>query len=316
MRCAASASSASFWARPSPTRCCRRGCITRRSRRRPTRLTCRSRARTFPDLVFPIFLFTIGVAIPLAMTRRLEKGVGREAAARRALPRRALLFLALLRQHFDSASPVFESAILTVSLTRLAIGLAAFAVLFLVFTRFRTPGAGNAAVVARRWMGGGDGMFALVRVPIRFALQARPIDGISCSRPTRSCSHGHLAGDAGTAASTFCASCPPSCGFGLLETQGGLDQPIYEYDPVPWLYSFAFFSTSASRFRAHRRRRDPEMDRARRLIEPAPPSWTNAARRWWDGSPLPSSPSCWSDPGPVCTRNDGRGGGALRGWGC
>src|SRR5438270_12310689 len=31
---------------------------------------------TWPDLVFPLFIFTLGVAIPLAWTRRLERGSG------------------------------------------------------------------------------------------------------------------------------------------------------------------------------------------------------------------------------------------------
>src|SRR6185503_16715374 len=40
---------------------------------------------TFPDLVFPFFLFTMGVAIPLALTRRIEKGAGLGEILRRGV---------------------------------------------------------------------------------------------------------------------------------------------------------------------------------------------------------------------------------------
>src|SRR4051812_4656019 len=54
---------------------------------------------TFPDVVFPLFLSTIGVAIPLAMTRRLDRGVGHGKLLLGALSRALLLiFLAFMRE--------------------------------------------------------------------------------------------------------------------------------------------------------------------------------------------------------------------------
>ena len=44
------------------------------------------------DLVFPFFLFIVGVAIPLAFRKRLDRGDGRGALARKALRRAAVLF--------------------------------------------------------------------------------------------------------------------------------------------------------------------------------------------------------------------------------
>lgn len=44
------------------------------------------------DLVFPFFLFIVGVAIPLAFRSRMARGVSRGALARKALKRSAVLF--------------------------------------------------------------------------------------------------------------------------------------------------------------------------------------------------------------------------------
>src|SRR5438876_10946469 len=40
---------------------------------------------TFPDLVFPFFIFTMGVAIPLALTRRMEGGATYGTIVRRGV---------------------------------------------------------------------------------------------------------------------------------------------------------------------------------------------------------------------------------------
>jgi predicted acyltransferase len=60
---------------------------------------------TWPDVVFPCFLFSLGAAIPLALGRRLAAGEPKVRIVRATLLRGALLlFLALFRQHFDAAS--------------------------------------------------------------------------------------------------------------------------------------------------------------------------------------------------------------------
>src|SRR5438046_8860483 len=84
---------------------------------------------TWPDLVFPIFIFTLGAAIPLAWARRLDRGAGYGEVARGVFGRGALLlFFALFRQHFDSSlgSLQPEQYAWTVCLI-------AFAVLFAIF---------------------------------------------------------------------------------------------------------------------------------------------------------------------------------------
>ncbi|GAB4318478.1 MAG: DUF5009 domain-containing protein [Candidatus Sumerlaeia bacterium] len=56
---------------------------------------------TWVDLVFPFFLFALGAAVPLALARRMEKGVGRWRLALGCLERGVLLgFFAVYRNHF------------------------------------------------------------------------------------------------------------------------------------------------------------------------------------------------------------------------
>ena len=93
---------------------------------------------TFPDLVFPFFLFTMGVAIPLALTRRMEKGAGYVEILRRGVVTRfvLLMFLALFRNNFDSAAydatgPMAHQP----QSYAWILGLLGFGVLFAVFTR-------------------------------------------------------------------------------------------------------------------------------------------------------------------------------------
>lgn len=88
---------------------------------------------TWVDLVFPFFLFALGAAIPLAMSRRVEKGVSRWILALGTLERGALLaFFAVYRNHFVnpwalSAEPGRLDYLICV---------VAFGLLFLMFWRF------------------------------------------------------------------------------------------------------------------------------------------------------------------------------------
>src|SRR5271154_5722257 len=47
---------------------------------------------TFTDLIFPFFLWIVGVAIPLSMGRRLENGEPRQKAVWRIVRRSAIIF--------------------------------------------------------------------------------------------------------------------------------------------------------------------------------------------------------------------------------
>jgi predicted acyltransferase len=117
---------------------------------------------TFPDLVFPFFLFTIGVAIPLALSARLRKGASRASIVRGALTRGGLLvFLAFFREHFARVPSLVEP-----QNTAMLVGLAAFPVLFAIFVRLPSawPRLPRLLVRAAGW-GSAVTMFALVRFP-------------------------------------------------------------------------------------------------------------------------------------------------------
>jgi predicted acyltransferase len=86
---------------------------------------------TWVDVVFPLFLFSLGAAVPLALTHKLENGLTRWRLAVSACMRGVLLlFFALYRQHLlpGNLTGAYGSAGYLIS-------VAAFLVLFLVFTR-------------------------------------------------------------------------------------------------------------------------------------------------------------------------------------
>lgn len=87
----------------------------------------------FYDLVFPLFLFVIGVALPFSLGRRLEQGVSRDRLLLKVLRRTIVLFLiGLVYYGWLEFKPISELRIPGV-LQRLAIGygLAAAAFLYL-----------------------------------------------------------------------------------------------------------------------------------------------------------------------------------------
>lgn len=87
---------------------------------------------TWVDLVFPLFLFSMGVAIPLALNRRLERGTRlSEVCTTIAVRGLMLFFFALFLQHMRPA--VLQPAD-PESWPYLA-GIAGFGLLFLIYTR-------------------------------------------------------------------------------------------------------------------------------------------------------------------------------------
>ncbi|MEI7635310.1 MAG: DUF5009 domain-containing protein [bacterium] len=113
---------------------------------------------TWVDLVFPFFLFALGAAIPLALRRRIERGMTRWQAASAVLKRGFLLaFFAIFQQHCNPYS-------LSGSPTAInwAVGLAAFALMFAIWARLpdRWSAAAHWAVRAAGWAGA----FALLAV--------------------------------------------------------------------------------------------------------------------------------------------------------
>ncbi len=83
------------------------------------------------DLVFPFFLFIVGVAIPLALDRRLAEGEARGRLALRILRRAAIIFALGLLLH---AIPTFDLAAIRIPgvLQRIAVCYLVAALLFLV----------------------------------------------------------------------------------------------------------------------------------------------------------------------------------------
>lgn len=98
---------------------------------------------TWVDLVFPMFLFTMGVAIPFALKRRLDEGMDRlrlhaELGKRALLLAAFAIFLQHVRPYTMDPSP--DAAVWLIA-------LAGFATLWLGFGRFRNPYANLAALL-------------------------------------------------------------------------------------------------------------------------------------------------------------------------
>src|SRR6185436_1863283 len=101
------------------------------------------------DLVFPFFLFIVGVAIPLGLGRRLEEGASRGGLALRILRRSAIIFALGLFLH---AVPSFDPATIRIPgvLQRIAVCYLAAALLFLV-SGWRAEVVVAAAAVLAYW---------------------------------------------------------------------------------------------------------------------------------------------------------------------
>lgn len=117
---------------------------------------------TFPDLVFPFFLFTLGVAIPLSLNGRLRRGASYATVGQGALNRALLLvFLALFRNHFALVPPAVEP-----ERTGWIVALIGVPVLFAIFTRLPATWSRWRRLPIRLagWMAA-VAMFALVKFP-------------------------------------------------------------------------------------------------------------------------------------------------------
>jgi predicted acyltransferase len=88
---------------------------------------------TWVDLVFPFFLFALGAAIPLALSRRLERGTPKWKIVLGILQRGALLaFFAVYRNHFVNPWAISSEP----SAGAYIICIIAFALLFLMYWRY------------------------------------------------------------------------------------------------------------------------------------------------------------------------------------
>jgi len=113
---------------------------------------------TLTDLVFPFFLFIVGVAIVLSFTRHRERGAGRRELQRKVLRRTLLIFALGL---FLNAFPRFDFGTLRYFgvLQRIALAYGA-AALIVLYTGRRTQGAIAAGLLLVYWA-----MMTLVPVP-------------------------------------------------------------------------------------------------------------------------------------------------------
>jgi len=109
------------------------------------------------DLVFPFFLFVVGVAIPLALGRRVAAGESRASIVARAARRSAIIVALGLLLH---AIPDFDLAALRIPgvLQRIGVCYLVAALVFLT-TGWRTQAALVAALLAAYWA-------ALTLVPV------------------------------------------------------------------------------------------------------------------------------------------------------
>jgi predicted acyltransferase len=117
---------------------------------------------TWPDIVFPFFLFSLGAALPLALGRRIDRGESKKRVLGAAVLRGALLlFFSVFRQHFDASVSPLEPE--TVRYVFALLGFAALSGIFIRLPSTWTPrargavrGAGWLLVIV---------MFAVVRYP-------------------------------------------------------------------------------------------------------------------------------------------------------
>ncbi len=110
------------------------------------------------DWIFPFFLFIVGVAIPLALGRRLERGDDRGAIVRKILRRTLLIFVIGL---VLNAFPFFDLSTVRIPgvLQRIALVYGVCALLF-VYTRPRTQWIVAGGLLLFYW-----GLMTLVPVP-------------------------------------------------------------------------------------------------------------------------------------------------------
>ncbi|MCX7717865.1 MAG: DUF5009 domain-containing protein [Candidatus Sumerlaeaceae bacterium] len=106
---------------------------------------------TWVDLVFPFFLFSLGAAIPLALTRRLERGMSPWQAGATGFKRGALLaFFAFFEAHLNPFALSKEPGVV-----HYLAGLSAFALMFAIFARLpeKWPAALHWTIRAVGWAG-------------------------------------------------------------------------------------------------------------------------------------------------------------------
>lgn len=102
------------------------------------------------DMIFPLFLFIIGVAIPYAIGRRLEQGDTKREILKKILVRTAILFgIGLIYNgglHFDG----WEHLRIFGVLQRLALGYCAASILFL-YTKPKTQAIVSVSILLGYW---------------------------------------------------------------------------------------------------------------------------------------------------------------------
>ena len=92
----------------------------------------RWKAMTWVDLVFPMFLFSMGAALPMAMGRRLDEGVSKLALLRTIVGRWLMLIVFAVLIH-EANPPSFEGQDEN---ARRLLALAGFVVVFLFYARW------------------------------------------------------------------------------------------------------------------------------------------------------------------------------------
>ncbi len=107
---------------------------------------------TFYDLIFPLFVFIVGVSLVFAIRKRIERGEARAAIFRRVVWRSVLLFaLGVFYNGGVSESPMAENLRVMGVLQRIAL-VYFFASVLVLTTSVRTQAASVAAILVGYWL--------------------------------------------------------------------------------------------------------------------------------------------------------------------
>lgn len=192
---------------------------------------------TFVDLVFPMFLFSMGAAIPLALSRRMDRGVSWWTLILGFVQRGLLLgWFAIFSQHIRPYT-MEDSPSRVVWLT----ALTGFALLFAEFTRLpqRIPRAGQFAIRAVGWLGafallffwhnGKGERFSVERSDIILIVLANVVVFASCAWAL---TRDNLLGRLGIFGAILA--------FRLAAPLPGWVHTVWNWSPVPWLYQMYY----------------------------------------------------------------------------
>jgi len=192
---------------------------------------------TWVDLVFPLFLFALGAAIPLALSRRQAEGLSTPQIVRRIFERTFLLgvfaiYLRHIRPHVLNPNPTHSNWL---------IALLGFALLFPVFTRLprHWPRWQKMTVRGIGW-GGILILLSFLKYPDGTGFSCARSDIILIVLTNMACfgsliwliTRKHLLVRLGILGILI--------GLRLAKQESGWVQTVWNFSPVPWIYQLYY----------------------------------------------------------------------------